>query len=312
MRRRELLAGAVAGAFLSVCESRFDTMAAQPTPEEIARRKREFREKAMAAFPFELLEAAGDRALATWEQLRDGGHGFPVVIGGDDSLDLLIGPFGPNYPNQRTAAEILAAASTIRHPGDIAAHMADGEAKAREYLRQLLKSRPDAPLPKMIVTDSNGTRELTREETWAAMLREKTPPPAGEWPAEAEPLPELSVARTYRGVLPKVYIALVPTDDWTTVPAHLRYGGWNACPLPEYHVAALRSWRDRYGAELIGLSFDRMDLRVTRRPQSRAEALELAREHYIYCNDIVDQGLGTLSALAACLMANDLWEFWWD
>ncbi len=55
-----------------------------------------------------------------------------------------------------------------------------------------------------------------------------------------------------------------------------------------------------------------MDLRVTRRPQSRAEALELAREHYIYCNDIVDQGLGTLSALAACLMANDLWEFWWD
>jgi len=288
-------------------------MAAQrPTPEENARRAREYREKALAAFPFELLETTGDRALATWEQLKGGGRGLPIVIGGDESLDLLLEPFGPGDFNKRTAAEILAAAAPIRHPGDLSALRADGEARSKEHLRQLFESRPDAPLPKIIVTDSNGTRELTREETWAAMLREKASPPVGEWPAEARTLPELSVARTYRGVLPKVYIALVPTDDWTTVPARLRYGGWNACPLPEYHVAALRSWRDRYGAELIGMSFDSIDLRVTHRPQSRGEALELAREHYIYCNDIVDQSLGTLSALAACLMANNWWEFWWD
>jgi hypothetical protein len=33
-------------------------------------------------------------------------------------------------------------------------------------------------------------------------------------------------------LLHKVHIALIPTD-WTTVPAHLRWGGWNACPHAE-------------------------------------------------------------------------------
>ena len=68
----------------------------------------------------------------------------------------------------------------------------------------------------------------------------------------------------------------------------------------------------RFGAELVGLSTDRMDLRVTRPPQSRAEALDLAREQYVYCSDIVDQGVGTFSALAAVLLGNPLWSFWWD
>ena len=76
--------------------------------------------------------------------------------------------------------------------------------------------------------------------------------------------------------------------------------------------AALRSWRDRFGAELIGLSSDRMDLQVERRPNTREQALELAREHYVFCNDIVDQGDGTLSTLAACLLADNWWNFWWD
>ena len=141
-------------------------------------------------------------------------------------------------------------------------------------------------MPRMIVTDSNGTRELTREETRAAMLRERTLPPVGEWPTEPEYNDELSVARDFKGVRPKVYIALIPTDDWTTVPAHLRYGGWNACPKSEYHVAALRSWRDRYGAELIGLSFDRMDLRsgdstanALAGPGTGARAVRLLQRH---------------------------------
>lgn len=55
-----------------------------------------------------------------------------------------------------------------------------------------------------------------------------------------------------------------------------------------------------------------MTLKVARQPQTREQALELAREHYVYCNDIVDQGLGTLSNLTATLMANDWWYFWWD
>jgi hypothetical protein len=53
-------------------------------------------------------------------------------------------------------------------------------------------------------------------------------------------------------------------------------------------------------------------LRVARRPATREAALELAREQYLYCNDIVDQGTGSLSGLAASLTTDDWWFFWWD
>jgi len=123
----------------------------------------------------------------------------------------------------------------------------------------------------------------------------------------------LTVVTNYKGgVLPKVHIAIFPTDDWTTIPAYLRFGGWNACPAAEYHVAAMRTWRDRYGVELVGVASDTLNLTVQRRPESRDEALALAREQYVYCNDIIDQGVETYSALAATLMASDWWYFWWD
>src|SRR5262249_5334448 len=98
-------------------------------------------------------------------------------------------------------------------------------------------------------------------------------------------------------------------DDHSSL---LRWGGWNECPAAEYHVAAMRSWRDRYGAELVGMSSGMLNFRVTAKPKTREEALALAREQYIYCADLIDQGVQTYSALAADLMANDWWYFWWD
>ena len=55
-----------------------------------------------------------------------------------------------------------------------------------------------------------------------------------------------------------------------------------------------------------------INLRVATRPKTREEALALAREHYVYCADVIDQGFPSYSALAAYLMANDWWYFWWD
>jgi hypothetical protein len=143
---------------------------------------------------------------------------------------------------------------------------------------------------------------------------EEHEPPLGEWPTSTSDSPGLSVAYDIltHQPLPEVYIVLVPTDDPTTVPAHLHWGGWNACPAPEYHVAALRHWREHYGAELVGLEMDILNLRVARKPTTRGEALELARVQYAYCNDIVDQGVDSISALAAELMAHNWWFFWWD
>jgi hypothetical protein len=201
------------------------------------------------------------------------------------------------------------------HPEGLLARLAEDSARAREYLAWEFDKKDPGALSKMFVNDPSGKlRQLTNEEVHAMMLKEPQPPPVGDWPSEVEASPGLAVASDplTGKPLPKVHVAVLPTDDWTTIPAHLNWGGWNACPHPEYHVAALRSWRDRFGAELVGLSHDTMNLTVARRPGTREAALELAREHYAYCSDIVDQGTGTLASLAASLASDDWWFFWWD
>jgi hypothetical protein len=282
------------------------------SPEEYKRQADEARAKALANFPFERVETGGAEALATWERLKRAGRGFPVVLGSDEAVADLADHLRPDRPGSRSAEEILAAAARLRHPEDLIAKRALEGARGRAYLRKWF-ANPDAQLPQGIVVDADGVRrELSPEETRAFFLREPQPPPLGEWPAQNDYVPGLSVTMDRGRTLEKVNVGLIPTDDWTTIPAHLRWGGWNACPHPEYHVAALRAWRDRFGAELVGLGTDVMDLRVARPPQSRAQALDLAREHYVFCHDSVDQGVGTLSGWAALLLGHEWWSFWWD
>lgn len=154
-----------------------------------------------------------------------------------------------------------------------------------------------------------------------AFLSVPGPEPAvGEWPsAEQIPLsdePKSNISTVVTDLstgkpLPRVHIAIIPTDDWTTIPAYLRWGDWGRCPPPEFHVAALRSWRDRYGAELVGLGSNSMNLRIARQPATRAEALSLARELYAYCPDLFLPGIQTYSTIAAALMSRTWWNFWW-
>ena len=47
-------------------------------------------------------------------------------------------------------------------------------------------------------------------------------------------------------------------------------------------------------------------------PQSPDESLALAREHCVYCADIVHQGVGSVGNLASLLRRNACWYFWWD
>lgn len=308
MRRRDFLIGWLVGALYPVLGGKSDAVAAPLTRDGI-------RAKALADFPFERVETTGERALAEWEQLQGAGRGVPVVIGGDDDLSTLMDPFSLPAELRGTVQDVLDAAGRVHFPEDLASKRAAEEAEARERLRKAIEGAPDVPLPTMTEIDANGNRrDLNRDETIAAILRGFDAPKVGGWPAEAPGSPQLSVAFDLRSgkQLQKVHIALIPTDDWTTVPAYLLWGGWNKCPGPEYHVAALRSWRDRFGAELVGLSHNTMNLRVARQPQTRSAALDLAREHFVYCNDIVGPGTETLSQRAATLMASNWWFFRWD
>jgi hypothetical protein len=110
------------------------------------------------------------------------------------------------------------------------------------------------------------------------------------------------------GFKPEVSIVTTPAADDAEILAHLKFGGWNACPEPYIHVAMMRKWQRDYGAELVAFSHDAMDVRVKRRPQTQAEALMLARAHLKYC----PSNETTIAETAAELMETDWWHFWWD
>ena len=311
MRRRSFLVGAILGA---IGLRGLDCVLAETSVHS----KDDWRRQAIESFPFELVETNGRNALATWERLRGEGQGSPVVLGNDDDV-ALISPSEPepSLPGWERVPDLLEKADGLSHPEDLRSFIKLQRTNALAMLQSLREQEPKPSSPGLTIIGPEGTRHLSGEEALAYFLEnieEEPEPEVGPWPVSPPASAGLSVAREVLSDRPfdKVYVAVVPTDDWTTIPIYLRWGGWNDCPPPEFHVAALRSWRDRYGAELVGLSHDVMNLRVAERPGTRAEALALAREHYDYCYDIVDQGVGTLSQLAAALMNDDWWYFWWD
>jgi hypothetical protein len=112
--------------------------------------------------------------------------------------------------------------------------------------------------------------------------------------------------------LEEVYIGLVPTVNSYETPAYLKYGGWNACPGPEQHVALMKYWHEKYGANIISITGDTIECTVDNPPKTKEEAMVLAREQFLYCEDIVTQGCGSISALAGTLLNAKYWFFWWD
>lgn len=138
--------------------------------------------------------------------------------------------------------------------------------------------------------------------------------PRGDWPAEGAPSNEIGVHLEVlsRKPLRETYLALTPVPDPWEAMAYVPFGGWNACPFPEEHVAVLRHWSRAHGAEPVGVTKDTVECQATRPPTTREAALALAHEQYAYASDIVDQGIGTIDALAAALLNGSAWFFWWD
>jgi hypothetical protein len=109
-----------------------------------------------------------------------------------------------------------------------------------------------------------------------------------------------------------VSVGLFPTAAGWEVPAWWKFGGWNHTPQAHESVAVLRYWHERYGAEVLRLTNDTLELAVDRPPKTREEALLLAKEQFYYCPDIITQGEGSLDSLAARLLGGEGWYFWWD
>lgn len=134
----------------------------------------------------------------------------------------------------------------------------------------------------------------------------------GEWPANTSPYTTFSIPEnTATGEpIPHSPIALVPTAISWHVPAILRFETWDGSSA--VHVAMMKRWNELYGAEIVGMLPDTIEMWVGRPPETREAALALAREQFVYCYDIVVQGTQTIQALAAGLLRGTAWFFWWD
>lgn len=130
----------------------------------------------------------------------------------------------------------------------------------------------------------------------------------GTWPDE-QPAPTDFWILHATFPSPWLELRLVPTAIAWHVPTFFTYGNG---PPPHVHVAVLKRWQRRFGAEIVTSAGDTVEMRVKRPPSTRRAVWALAFDHYAYCPDVVEQGTGTIGQLAASLLDCETWYFWWD
>lgn len=108
-----------------------------------------------------------------------------------------------------------------------------------------------------------------------------------------------------------IVLAEIPVKNPWEVFAYLPFGGWNECPANEEHMAVAKYWFEKYGAVPALMTHDVLEYSLPA-SISQEKAMEVAWEQFTYCSDIVEQGVGTVGALADGLAQSKFWYFWWD
>jgi len=181
--------------------------------------------------------------------------------------------------------------------------------RAHDQLRELHEPGPDAEIEESLKLDPLEwlRKRADDDPEYYEMFH-------GDWPEHPEAKIDIVTHQELRSGKPKpsVIIGLLPVQTPWHVFAHLQWGGWNECPFPAEHCAMHRYWQDSYGAEVVSITGDIVQCVVSRPPNDRHASVQLAKQQYVYCADIVQQGTDTIEALAALLLDGRYWYFWWD
>jgi hypothetical protein len=104
----------------------------------------------------------------------------------------------------------------------------------------------------------------------------------GDWPEDITPYTGFKTARSteVREPISPLPIALIPTPISWQAPAYLRFDAGFISPT--IHTAMAWRWHEQYGAEIISAFPDLLEMWDTRPPLTHEDALELAKEHYVY------------------------------
>lgn len=112
----------------------------------------------------------------------------------------------------------------------------------------------------------------------------------------------------------EVILAKIPTRNPWELPIYVPMGGFNDCPLPEAQSALAKKWYEAYGAIPSVVAYDQWEFTLPKPIENLEEAKSLAREHYAFCTDRIDQYAEDydLNHLVYSLMHSTKWYFWWD
>ncbi|MFG3286484.1 DUF4253 domain-containing protein [Streptomyces sp. NPDC048111] len=212
------------------------------------------------------------------------------------------------YADEPAAPEHWAPFARARRSAGLHPVLLGGERELRDW----------ALAPEEMSYPGDHDAEDVLEGFWEAYAEAELGYAAEDWPGLAEasvPTEDLDrraaevAGAATEDVLKGARVALVPARRSADVPAAL---GWRGALEQEGDVArlcaVLRSWEDRFGIRVVGLTHDRMVLSVGAPPRDGEEALVLAAEHFAFCPPTIETDLPDH---ARTLPTAKTWTFIW-
>jgi hypothetical protein len=133
------------------------------------------------------------------------------------------------------------------------------------------------------------------------------------WDGARRPIKPFIPAYDHRGdPLPDVVFALVPAEVPWMVPFQMRFPGVGNCPHAAVHAVLFRRWYERCGAVVCTAADGVVEFQLPKPIATLEAARQTALEHFFYCPDVVHQLVVSIPNLAAALMENTTWYFWWE
>ncbi len=239
-----------------------------------------------------------------YKNWRKGGKTFPVIIVVDDTLtEWLTEIITENKTPQQLREEILTNTSSYR----VAINT---EGKSKEQIREEARSNACSD-GKRLIEELIKTRinemELDDENDFLSFSEEDVLSESCEGHAVRK---FIGFHDYSNNSVKETILAYIPTTKPFEVFAWVPFGGWNECPSAEDMLHIARYWYLKHNAIPAVISHDTLEFLCD--PLDIKSAMETAVEHYAVCPDNVDQGIGTVAALADSLTKSTVWWFWWD
>ena len=110
----------------------------------------------------------------------------------------------------------------------------------------------------------------------------------------------------------EILILEIPTRKPWEIPGYIPMGGYNECPAPDTQIAESEYWYRNYRAIPTVITANSIEFMAEAPPQNFQDAEKLAYEQYLFCNEVVSDGAGSLRKLASILKDSTVWSFWWE